>query len=205
MHYGHGHPNAHLIQDQAALGVDTFLTFSTDMLTQARIWLQRTRSRLFDKVLEAWQIPVNNPMSVNQAFLMATRQGGLALRRPDLGVIRVGAKADLVIFNGRSPAMLGWRDPVAAVILHASVGDIEHVLVDGKFKKRDGKLTFENYDAVVERFLASAEKIQKAAVERPGPVLKGQFWGGCEFGHADEVNISRGSGTGYGKQFLHKH
>ncbi|XXG96027.1 hypothetical protein Hte_002304 [Hypoxylon texense] len=206
MHYGISHPNAHLVQDQAALGVDTFLTFSTDMLTQARIWLQRTRSRVFDRALQNWRIPVNNPMSANQAFLLATRHGGLALRRPDLGAIRVGAKADLVVFDGRSPGMLGWVDPVAAVILHASVGDIEHVLVDGRFRKRDGKLTFADYEgAVVDRFLASAAKLQKAAAERPDPVLEGRFWGGCEYGRADEVNISRGPGTGYGTQFVHRH
>ncbi|KAI1099515.1 Metallo-dependent hydrolase [Jackrogersella minutella] len=204
MHYGISNPNGHQIQDQAALGADTFHTFSTDLMTQARMWLQRTRSRLYDQVLERWEIPYNNPMSVNQAFLMATRQGGLALRRPDLGVIRVGAKADLAVFNGRSPGMLGWRDPVAAVILHANVGDIEHVMVDGKFKKRDGKLTFENYNSVVDRFLASVEKIQKAAIDRPDPVIEGSFWGGCEYGQALEVNACRGAGTGYGKQFFHK-
>ncbi|KAI0887891.1 amidohydrolase family protein [Annulohypoxylon maeteangense] len=204
LHYGHGHPNSHQIQDQASLGVDTFHTFSTDLLTQARIWLQRTRARLYDQVLERWEIPKNNPMSVNQAFLLATRQGGLALRRPDLGVIRVGAKADLVVFDGRTPGMLGWRDPVAAVILHANVGDIQHVLVDGKFRKRDGKLTFENYDSVIDRFLASAERVQKAAIDRPDPVIEGRFWGGCPYGLAAEVDASRGSGTGYGKQFLHK-
>ncbi|KAI6082974.1 Metallo-dependent hydrolase [Hypoxylon rubiginosum] len=206
MGYGISHPNGHLIQDQAALGVDTFLTFSTDMMTQARMWLQRTRAKLFDQTLQKWLIPVNSPMSANQAFLMATRHGGLALRRPDLGVIRVGAKADLLVFDGRSPGMLGWVDPVAAVILHANVGDIEHVMVDGKFRKRDRKLTFENYDAVVDRFLASAAKLQKAVVERPDPVHEGRFWGGCEYGHADEVNISREPGTtGYGKQFIHRH
>ncbi|KAI2602101.1 Metallo-dependent hydrolase [Hypoxylon sp. NC1633] len=196
MHYGLSHPNSHQIQDQASLGAIR--------LTQARVWLQRTRSRLYDDVLQRWEIPRNSPMSVNQAFLMATRQGGLALRRPDLGVIRVGAKADLVVFNGRSPGMLGWLDPVAAVILHANVGDIEHVVVDGKFQKRDGKLTFNNYASVVDRFLASAEKIQKASVSRPDPVIEGRFWGGCAYGHAVQVNASRGAGTGYGKEFLHK-
>ncbi|KAI1799886.1 Metallo-dependent hydrolase [Daldinia bambusicola] len=204
MAYGHSHPTAHLIQDQASLGVDTFCTFSTDLLTQARIWLQRTRARLFDHVLADWKVPANNPMSVNQAFLLATRQGALALRRPDLGVLRAGAKADVLVFDGRSPGMLGWRDPVAAVILHAGVGDIVHVLVDGRFRKRDGKLTYENYGALADRFLASAERLQKKAVESPAPVLEGRFWGGCEFGYAAEVNVSRGAGTGYGKQFLEK-
>ncbi|KAJ3571688.1 hypothetical protein NPX13_g5293 [Xylaria arbuscula] len=61
MHYGHGHTYSHHILDQAALGVDTHLTFSTDIITQARLWLQRTRSRLFDEVLDHWDIPAKNP------------------------------------------------------------------------------------------------------------------------------------------------
>ena len=76
-------------------------------------------------------------MSVNQAFLLATRNGGLALKRPDLGVIAPGAKADIVVFKGDSPNMIGWVDPVAAVILHSNVGDVEHVLVNGQFKKKE--------------------------------------------------------------------
>ena len=132
MHYGHTNPHSHLIQDQCALGVDTHFTFSTDILTQARIWLQSARCRMYNSVLDTWRIPRNNPMSVNQAFLLATRHGALALRRPDLGVLATGAKADLVVWNGRSPSLLGWTDPVAAIILHANVGDIDHVLVDGQ-------------------------------------------------------------------------
>ncbi|KAI0515104.1 amidohydrolase [Xylaria bambusicola] len=204
MHCGHGHTYSHHIHEQAALGVDTHLAFSTDIITQARLWLQRTRSRLFDEVLDHWHIPAKNPMSVNQAFLLATRQGGLALRRPDLGVIRPGAKADLVIFNGRSPSLLGWADPVAAVILHANVGDIEHVLVDGKFVKRDGKLTYEKYPELVESFLKSAERIRAKALERPEPVLTGTFFGAegrCFYADAEQVDVVRGEGTGYGPLF----
>ena len=131
MHYGHTHPSSVHIQDQAALGVDTHMTFSSDILTQARLWLQSARYRLYDAVMQQWKIPARNPETVNQAFLLATRSGGLALRRPDLGVIRKGAKADLVVWNAReSPALLGWRDPVAAVL---------NVMVDGKFVKRGAR------------------------------------------------------------------
>lgn len=143
-------------------------------------------------------------MSANQAFLLATRQGGLALRRPDLGVIRVGAKADLVVFDGRSPSLLGWADPVAAVILHANVGDIEHVLVDGQFRKRDGKLTYAKYPELVESFLESAERIRGKALKRPEPVLTGTFFGAegrSYYGNAKEVDVIRGEGTGYGPLF----
>ncbi|KAI0417776.1 amidohydrolase [Xylaria grammica] len=204
MHYGHGHTFSHHVHEQAALGVDTHLTFSTDIITQARLWLQRTRSRLFDEVMHHWDIPARNPMSVNQAFLLATRQGALALRRPDLGAIKVGAKADVVVFDGRTPGLLGWADPVAAVILHANVGDIAHVLVDGKFVKRDGKLTYARYAALVETFLASADRIRRDFLARPLPVLTGSFFGAeghAFYAAAKDVDVVRGKGTGYGPLF----
>ncbi|KAH9890224.1 amidohydrolase [Xylariomycetidae sp. FL2044] len=205
MHYGHTHAHAHRVLDQAALGVDTHFTFSTDVLTQARLWLQRTRARLFDDtLLRRWQVPATNPMSANQAFLLATRQGALALRRDDLGVVRAGAKADLVVFDGRSPGMLGWNDPVAAVILHANVGDITDVMVDGRFVKRDRRLTYPGYrDDVVERFLATAERLQAAFLQKPAPGFGSTFLGTpCTFGYPAEVDAQRGPGTGYGELFL---
>lgn len=145
-------------------------------------------------------------MSVNQAFLLATRNGGLALRRPDLGVITEGAKADLVIWDGESPALLGWRDPVAAVILHANVGDIEHVLVDGKFVKRDGKLVAPSYPDIKRRFLESSRNLQEKFIsERPGrEPEEGELFGGTggELMEVIQVDSQRGEGTGYGDNWL---
>ncbi|EEY20491.1 amidohydrolase family protein [Verticillium alfalfae VaMs.102] len=94
LHYGHLHPTSHLLLDQASLGVDTHFTFSTDILTQARLWLQRVRALFYAQGLDAWKIPVNNPMSAGQAFMLATAGGARALRRRDLGVLAAGAKAD---------------------------------------------------------------------------------------------------------------
>ncbi|KAJ9668844.1 hypothetical protein H2201_001090 [Coniosporium apollinis] len=200
MHYGHTHPISHLAQDQAALGVDTHFTFSADIVTQARLWLQVVRRLLYQQVLENWRIPRNNPMSVNQAFLLATRAGGLALRRPDIGVLREGAKADIVVFDGSSPNMLGWVDPVAAVVLHSNVGDVQHVMVDGQFKKRDFELTVgDDYEEVQQRFLESARRIQAIWEATPLPDLQGEFQSGSGIYYADAmtVDVVRGNGTGY--------
>lgn len=202
MHYGHLHPTNHLILDQASLGVDTHFTFSTDILTQARMWLQSARYRVYQNTLDRWQIPGQNPFSVNQAFLLATRNGGLALGRPDLGVISPGAKADIIVWDGKSPAMLGWVDPVAAIILHASVGDIEHVFVDGEFKKRDRQLITEGYADIQDRFLTSAGRIQRALKELPLPSLEGDFLTGYPYGSVLELDVQRGVGTGYGPNFV---
>lgn len=159
--YGHNHPYAHLIQDPAALAVDTHFTYSTSMVQQARLWLRNARAKnYFDVINKEWKISRNNPMSVEQAFHLITRAGGLALRRDDLGVIREGAKADLVVFRTDRPNMFGWRDPLTTIILHSDVGGIEDVLVDGKFVERRGKLVFPDYDIAMQRFAASAKRIQ---------------------------------------------
>ena len=128
-------------------------------------------------------------MQVEQAFLLATRAGGQALRRPDLGVIATGATADLCFIDGNSPSLLGWHDPVAAVILHASVGDISDVLVDGEFVKRNGKLTAPGYGDVKERFLKSAKRLQKVWIEMGQPEVKpgDKFFGYLEYGEVEKV------------------
>lgn len=200
MHYGHGHLNTPLAQDQAALGVDTHFTFSTDIITQARMWLQSTRLKFFSRTLQDWRIPTNNPMSVDQAFLLATRAGGLALRRPDVGVLQEGAKADLVVFDGSSPNMLGWADPVAAIILHSHVGDIQHVMVDGQWRKRDFELVLpqgQNRTDIQNRFLASAKRIQSIWLDTALPNLEGDYSNGFEYGKTLQMDVKRGEGTGY--------
>ncbi|VBB82147.1 Putative hydrolase protein [Podospora comata] len=206
MHYGHTHPTSHLILDRASIGVDTHFTFSTDILTQTRMWLQSVRRLLYAEVLNRWQVPVNNPMSANQAFLLATRNGGLSLRREDLGIIAPGAKADLVIWDGGTgPNMWGWRDPVAAVVLHGNVGDVEGVVVDGRWKKRGGKLTDERFEDVKMKFAEVARRVQDRVVEA-GVGLPGEgerfVVSGLEFGNSTVIDVQVGEGDGYGGLFL---
>ncbi|KAL4770893.1 hypothetical protein BDW60DRAFT_191625 [Aspergillus nidulans var. acristatus] len=188
--YGQGQETGHEVSDQASLGVDTNWNFSGDIIGQARLWLQLVRFRNYTKTLTAGLIPKANPMAVEQAFLLGTRQGGRALRRDDIGVITVGAKADLVVFNGDSPGMLGWSNPIAAVMLHASSGDIEHVLVDGEWKKKDFKLvdlpTGTSWDELRARFLESSKRIQPHF--KTPPPLPEKLFGVADFGEVENVS-----------------
>jgi cytosine/adenosine deaminase-related metal-dependent hydrolase len=201
MHYGQGHPVSYNIQDQASLGIDTHITFSTDILTQARIWLQQTRYERYLDVLEQNKLPGSNPMSAEQAFLLATRNGALALRRDDLGAIMVGAKADLLVWDGNSPALLGWVDPVAAVMLHASVGDLEGVMVDGKWAKKGGKLVAKGYPDARTKFLKTARRLQAVWKTMPLPEVPAEF-NGNPVVHPPRVDVVRGPGDGYGSIYL---
>lgn len=200
MHYGQSHPHSYIIQDQAALGVDTHFTYSSDILTQARVWLQSVRYRFYGMVTGQWMVPSMNPMSVTQSFYLATRAGGLALRKPDIGVIQVGAKADIVVWDAlKSPSMLGWADPVAAVMLHASVGDVSHVMIDGKFVKRDGELLVSDYANLREQFIRSSKRIQSKSLALTVPPLTGMASSGFAFHRPELADTFRGPGNGYGR------
>ncbi|KAF4979142.1 hypothetical protein FDECE_18109 [Fusarium decemcellulare] len=167
MHFGHTDQESDFIMDQSSLGVDTHAAYSGDIITQARIWLQSVRLRSFRRTLDNMEIPRTSPMSVNQAFHLATRAGAQALRRDDLGIIAVGAKADSVAFDGTSANMIGWRDPIAAIILHSNVGDVKHVMINGKMVKKNGSLTADNQDDIIMSFSHSANRIQDQAVKIP--------------------------------------
>lgn len=202
MHYGIGFPHGYKIQDQAALGVDTNFAFSSSIITQARTWLQVVRKQLTDGIVQAWKVPSNSPMSVNQAFLMATRNGGRAMGRDDVGVLKVGAKADIVVFDAPSANFLGWRDPVAAIILHSHPGNIEHVMVDGQFLKRNFSVvtldgSHVNITEARERFLESADRIQKLWLNDPPELEQGQNGAGIPYVTLDRVDVIAGEGIGY--------
>ena len=191
MHYGHGQQTSRLVQDQASLGIDTNFTFAGDILTQARIWLQSVRNVSYNNALDTGKIPRRNPMTVEDAFLLATRRGGRAVHRDDIGVLRIGAKADIVCFNADSPNMVGWTDPIAAVVLHANVGDIKDVMVGGEFRKRDGNLVLKhgNWPGFSKKFAEVARRIQKEN-SNPQP-LGDKFWGFKDFTDVEMMTTRR--------------
>lgn len=205
-HYGHLYPNSHRIQDQASLGIDTHFTFSADILTQARLWLQITRYRLFEKFAANWGgVPSKNPMSAQQVLLLATRNGGQALHRDDIGVLKEGALADIAIIGTENkPNLVGWSDAIAAVVLHANVGDIEGVLVGGKWVKKDGKLVAMQdgrWESIKEKFEKSAKRIQESWTNTKFPAEEGTCFinDKVEWGVPEIVNVNKGKleGNGY--------
>lgn len=88
--------------------------------------------------------------TVAEAYNLATIRGARAAKMGDrVGSIAEGKQADLVIFSGTSPGMVGaaQHDPVAAIILHSNPSDIEYVIVDGVVRKSAGKLVNVDIDA----------------------------------------------------------
>jgi 5-methylthioadenosine/S-adenosylhomocysteine deaminase len=57
------------------------------------------------------------------------------------GSLTPGKRADIVVIDATAINVAPVHDPVAAVVLCADVSNVEHVLVDGEWRKRDFRLT----------------------------------------------------------------
>lgn len=96
-----------------------------------------------------WQPRPKNPKRVNatvqQAFNLATILGARALgMESQIGSLAVGKRADIIIFDAAgSPSMAcaAEEDSLAAIVMHASVRDIDTVIIDGVVRKEGGKLS----------------------------------------------------------------
>lgn len=126
-----------------SLGIDCHSNNSADLVTQMRLALQHERAKRNEVMIEKGKFSRSLNLSVQDVFRLGTIQGARAINmEKSLGSLTVGKLADIVIFDGESPGMIcaPEEDPVAAIVLHSSVRDIDMVIVDGQFRKSNGKL-----------------------------------------------------------------
>ncbi|KAK1522392.1 amidohydrolase [Colletotrichum costaricense] len=137
----------------SSLGVDCHSCGSSFMPNQMRLGLQYARLERQENLRRQGKWSRHVGPSAEQAFNLATIGGAKAIgMEGEVGQIRVGAKADLVVFSTDSPAMLpaAEEDPIAAVILHSSERDVETVIVGGVIRKENGKLLPVSFTGQVE-------------------------------------------------------
>jgi cytosine/adenosine deaminase-related metal-dependent hydrolase len=80
-------------------------------------------------------------LTARQILEMATINGARGIGLGDrTGSLAAGKQADIVVIDAAAINLAPLNDPVAAVVNGADVSNVEHVLVAGTFRKRDGKL-----------------------------------------------------------------
>ncbi|MBW2058430.1 MAG: amidohydrolase family protein [Deltaproteobacteria bacterium] len=92
-------------------------------------------------------------------FNAATLGGAKALGRDDLGRLSPGAKADIVIFSGRSTNMVPLRDPVKNIVYNAEAEDVETVIVNGRTVVEGGKVKGVDESALNRRLQEAGERL----------------------------------------------
>ncbi|MGX9965178.1 amidohydrolase family protein [Roseomonas sp. F4] len=168
MRMGHGHPamfQAAAAGMKVAVGTDIPSMVGGGILPQLRVAMAAELHRINVAALAAGQgVPATPPVTARQMLEFATIGGarGLGLDRLT-GSLTPGKRADILLVRADSPLTAPRSDPAGLVLLQAGPGDIETVIVDGRIRKRDGRLVDPGAAALFTRLQARAEEMAAAA------------------------------------------
>lgn len=102
-------------------------------------------------------------MTARQALEVATLGGAKVLNRDDIGALKPGMSADIVMFNLKQIGFAGaWHDPVAALVF-CTPSDVAYSIINGRVVVRDGQITSIDLPLVMERHNRLAHQLAEAA------------------------------------------
>lgn len=105
------------------------------------------------------QMPDALDLGVRDALRWGTANGAHAMGLEDrIGSLTPGKQADVIVVGGRRLNMVPMADPVGCLVAQANPSNVEHVLVAGRFVKRDGELVAQD--------VARASSLAQDACER---------------------------------------
>lgn len=103
-------------------------------------------------------------LTAREAFRMATIEGAAALRLDAaVGSLDVGKAADLVVFDGDSPALANLHDPFQAIVYCAGPREVKDVWVSGRRRVADGEVLSVDVPAVVRESREAARCLARKA------------------------------------------
>lgn len=164
MTQGHGFPvTGRLLKRGAApsLGVDLESVLAGDMMGVARIALGMQRALdNAESRRETGAIPPTSTVRVRQALEWITIEGARMLGQDHrIGSLAPGKQADITLIDARALHLQPVHDPVATVVMQAGRGDVEAVMIAGRFMKKDGRLLAGGLDDRLARLATSGARI----------------------------------------------
>ena len=164
-----------------AIGVDVPVIGNLGLLPQMRLlhFLQRYMDGAIER--HEGQVPVvRRPgvptLNARNILEFATTNGAAALGIGDVvGQIAPGFEADIVLLDARDFG-IAEGDPAGHIVLNSSSGDVDTVMVAGKFRKRGGKMVGVDMRKMLAARVAARDRVYKAAGEVPGGLRK-TYWG----------------------------
>jgi len=124
------------------IGIDLESVLPGDLFSAARVALSMQRA-LDNAELRQREgsIPATTTIPAREALRWITIEGARMLGREDqIGSLAPGKLADLVVINADDLNLFPVHDPVATVVMQASLANIEAVMIAGVWKKRNGRL-----------------------------------------------------------------
>ncbi|CAG2138496.1 amidohydrolase family protein [Cupriavidus plantarum] len=161
---GHGFPITGRLRALGAapsLGVDLESGLSGEMFIAARMALGVQRALDHAEYRNTHDgIAAQHGVSVADALSWITVEGARMLGLADrIGSLAPGKQADLVMIDARRLNMFPLHDPVSAVVMQASLANIDSVFVAGVARKRHGTLLADGLPSVLATLRASGERL----------------------------------------------
>jgi len=129
-------------------------------LMRAAAGLQRARHMSADCV------------TVDDVLAMATVEGARALGDGgDVGVLKPGAKADVILINPDTINFAPLNNFVAQTVFSGQPRNVDTVIVDGRVLKRGGQLAGTNVEEILAKCRAASNHVVKAAGLERTPIL----------------------------------
>ncbi len=155
-----------------SLSCDVMSSNSGDMFSQMRIGLQFERCMRNDAFNARNQMPDRLDLTVRDALRWGTANGAHAMGLEHrIGSLAPGKQADVIVVGGRRLNMVPMADPVGCLVAQANPGNVRHVLVAGRFVKRDGELVGVDLDRAIELAQSSCERVLGAIRAGGAPLL----------------------------------
>jgi 5-methylthioadenosine/S-adenosylhomocysteine deaminase len=133
------------------------ITLGTDNMAEDMVEVVRT-AMLMERVRRT----DGRRPTPEQALGWATRNGYRALGIADGGWLAPGNRADFIVVDFRRPHLVPALRPVSCFVHQGQAGDIESVMVDGRWIMRDGRVLTLDEASIV----AEAERVARAAWRR---------------------------------------
>jgi cytosine/adenosine deaminase-related metal-dependent hydrolase len=131
------------------LGADTVISGPGDMFSLMRADYAYAR--------------LNTQHTVRDALRMATVDGAKVSGIADLGTLRPGTHADLVLLRTDLPGVAPVHDPVSSIVLAMDTRAVDTVIVAGQTVKRDGALIDVSVPKLLAELTGSAKRVTATA------------------------------------------
>lgn len=131
------------------LGADTVMSGPGDMFSLMRADYAHAR--------------LDSGFTTRDALRAATVDGARVAALDDVGTLRPGAHADLVLLRTDLPGVAPVHDPVASVVLSMDTRAVDTVIVGGRIVKRDGRLSAGKVTTLLTELAESAARVTATA------------------------------------------
>jgi cytosine/adenosine deaminase-related metal-dependent hydrolase len=166
MMMGHGSPPIQKALDMGirpSLSIDVETSVPGDLFTQMRTVFSLQRTLVWDRGIKG-EKDLPKMLTTRDVLEFATVEGARANKLDKkVGSLTVGKEADLLLLRANDLNVMPVNNAVGAIVTSMHPGNIDSVMIGGKFRKRGGKMIGVDFDRVAKLVNTARDRTITAA------------------------------------------